>query len=689
MAKNKKLAKGKPPVGNEGVSTAQMQLGQNSKPGWQKAAMMIIMAIVIFAAFSPALNNLMVNMDDNGNVYQNPVIKSLSAQNLKAIFNPATNTVGNYIPLTNISLAIDYHLYGLTKTNPNQSLDLANYTGTGYHSTAILLHIINTLLLFLLLLELGGGSLWLVGFTALIWWGIHPMHVEPVAWISARKDLMYVLFYFAGMLAYLRYRPAKGAPNYYWLAATLLFFILALLSKAMAVTFPVALLLIDFLKGRKPDWKMAVEKLPFFVLSLIFGRLAMHAQQSSGFVQTQAYNTGYSYAERIMFSCYAVVQYTLKMLLPSGFSALHPYPEKISGSYSMLVYISPVLILGIILLLIWCFYRYKKMAFGISFFLLGLLLILQFPLSVGRSIIAERYTYLSYGGLCYILVIGLNRGWNKYNGQAAKAITVATMAAYFAWFAYATYQRCMVWHDSKTLWSDIRERYPNNEIAPTQLGTTFALEGQDDSAAIYLKEAIGLSRNNPASNPWAYYYMGLIDDKQGKHDEAIKDYSVVITASLAEHDTTVLYTAYANRGMAYFHLFKADSAIRDFNAALSYGYPDPTHIFEFRGAAYLMKDDADMALQNLNRCLGSPLPVLDMYYINVNIATAYVKKQMPDSAILVYTRAIALNPALPDGYVNRGITYYQQKNLASAKTDFLKARQLGANLNPAYAALLK
>ncbi|HEU5310634.1 MAG TPA: hypothetical protein VFV24_04195, partial [Candidatus Eisenbacteria bacterium] len=227
----------------------------------------LAIALVTIAAMAPSLQNGFTNWDDPEYVLENHLIRDLSPSGLAAIGTSFLD--GNYHPLTVLSLALDYRFGGLDPS--------------GYHRTNLAIHVLATLAVFWLVLLLT-GSRELSTFVALFH-GVHPMHVESVAWVTERKDLLYGLFYFLACASYVIWlRGDRRKPLAY--AATVLFFVLSLLSKGMAVTLPLALLAIDFLLERKWSWKaQAAEKAPFFALALGFGILAVIAQRSEGAVQ--------------------------------------------------------------------------------------------------------------------------------------------------------------------------------------------------------------------------------------------------------------------------------------------------------------------------------------------------------------------------------------------------------------------
>ncbi|MBK5284953.1 MAG: hypothetical protein JJE25_06090, partial [Bacteroidia bacterium] len=348
----------------------QKEKTRAANPYWMWAGIVVI----TFVAFFPALNNDFTNWDDAGYVTENPLVKSLSFQNLKAIFS--TYVMGNYHPLAILSLAVDYHFYQLSPQ--------------GYHVTSVLFHLVNVSLLFIFVNVLV-RNVRVAAITALLF-AIHPMHVESVAWVAERKDVGYVMFYFLTLILYLKYHEATGNKPIVYICM-IISFLISILFKGQAVTLPVVMLLIDFFKGRKimEGWK---EKIPFFVLSILFGVIAIYAQKDFKSIHIEIH----PFYERVLFSAYALISYLWKLLLPVNLSAFYPYPVKHDNFYPLLVYLSPAIVIGIIVLLYRSLKTSRDFIFGALFFFFNVILILQL-LPVGNTVISERYSYLSYTGL--------------------------------------------------------------------------------------------------------------------------------------------------------------------------------------------------------------------------------------------------------------------------------------------------
>ena len=211
-------------------------------------------------AYYPCLKNGFV-WDDEGYILKNYYIKNMSVDNLKTIMT--TPIMGNYHPLVIISYAWEYFFF---KLNP-----------APYHIVNMIIHLLNCVLVFYFIMRLSNSIP--VAFITGLLFGIHPLHVESVAWISERKDVLYAFFYVISLICYLSYLEKRPDYKYYFFA--LFFFLLSILSKPMAVTLPLVLFLMDYFRDRKIDYRAIIEKIPFFVLSILSGIVTLFAQRLS------------------------------------------------------------------------------------------------------------------------------------------------------------------------------------------------------------------------------------------------------------------------------------------------------------------------------------------------------------------------------------------------------------------------
>ncbi|MEO6168383.1 MAG: tetratricopeptide repeat protein, partial [Chitinophagales bacterium] len=488
-------------------------------------------ACITFLVFAPALNGTFTNWDDDTYVTANELVKAPTMA-WKEIFT--TPVALNYHPITMITLRWNYQAEGL---HPH-----------AYFTTNLFFHLLNSILVFLFFYFLSGKKL-LTGVISGILFGIHPMHVESVAWISERKDVLYVFFFLLSLLAYLRYRENK---KMLWLVFCFLLFVLSCLSKAMAVVLPVVLLLIDYFQQRKLTKAHWLEKIPFLATSLVFGVIALRIQSGSANETVQSF----SFFQQFLFGCYGCIFYVIKFLFPVKLSAFYPYPIA-DGSQALpfLYYLSPI----ILLVAAWLVYRYLRkesfIVFGCLFFIATIVLVLQF-ISVGNAIMAERYSYLSYAGFCFIAGYGFEKLYQG-NHKLRTLITVS-IAVIMLCFGYLTHERTRVWSNSETLWSDVISKYPGASTAYKNRGNYYGEKG--NSAAAIKDYDVLLSMNT--RDPEVFNNLGNIYADQNKLQESLDAYSKAIALK------PDYLNAHINRGISYNAMSQPDNALEDFSKAI-------------------------------------------------------------------------------------------------------------------------
>ncbi len=300
-------------------------------PVWLNYALLGGVLIITYWCYHLTLHNQFTNWDDGLYIYENAYIKNMSA-NLHSILMTSAG-IAYYHPLTMLTIALNYKYSGL---NPES-----------YYMVNILLHLLNTVLIFLLSVNLltamvkkGYGKIKGIPYLAALcalWHGIHPMHVESVSWIAERKDVLYLVFYLLGMIMYVKYVMEGKIMQ---MVSVVLFFILALASKPLAVVFPLSLLAIDVLLKRDRlftpgkenkianfiiiGWKLMLNKIPFLAVSMIFGMVTFKLQKESGSITAQAVFTT---IQRISFVGTNYIMYLVKLFVPTHLCSFYPYPE--------------------------------------------------------------------------------------------------------------------------------------------------------------------------------------------------------------------------------------------------------------------------------------------------------------------------------------------------------------------------
>ena len=456
------------------------------------ALSLCLIFVIVFATFLPFLKNGFVNWDDDRYVTENTIIRSLSLNNIKDIFT--SFYLGHYHPITMLSYLFEYQLF---KLNP-----------FGYHLNNLILHLLNCLLVFWLIFILT-GSISISLLTAILF-GIHPLQVESVAWISERKNVLYAFFFLGAVISYLCYFRRGRKLKYYFLCLSL--FILSLLSKSMAVTLPLVLFLMDYLFRRKADKTMFVEKIPFFVLSLIFGIIAIFGVHSSGAIRQES---TCSLLSILIVASYGIVFYLSRIFLPFKLSCLYPYygTGNIFFLYSMITVV--ILTIGVII----SARHTRKVIFGSALFLCALLPALQF-IPNGEIIVADRYGYIASIGIFYILaeaIFWLFSSKIKHN-RFKQAILLIALILIAGVLVSVTWKRCRVWRDSLSLWSDVLNKYPNVATAYNSRGAEYLAKKEYAKAYADFMSALSIDQNYYE----AYFNLGSLYSSKGDYNEAVK-----------------------------------------------------------------------------------------------------------------------------------------------------------------------
>ena len=605
-----------------------------------KLAVFIILAFT-FVAYIPALKAGFVNWDDPDYVSNNPMLKDIS--NLEMIFTRPIQ--GNYHPLTVISLIFNYLISG--------------FDAWSYHLLNLLLHLANCFLVFRLTMILSRNNL-IIAITTSLLFGIHPMHVESVAWVSERKDVLYSLFFLLGLISYTRYVDS-GSKKQYWLTG--LWLTLSLLSKPAAVIFPLVLFCIDILREKRFNYKSLLEKIPFFILAFIMGLLTYLAQKEKGATDgTNIFDAG----TRILMGFYGIMMYLVKLILPVNLSPFYPYApinEKLPSVY----YIAPFFSILLIALVFYSLKRTRVIAFGILFYVANLLLVLQF-MPVGSAIIAERYTYLPYIGIFYIL------GWfiDRYaKGNLSRSYYFNVPIALI--LGILTFRQCGIWFNSATLWDHAIKTQPSARAYDNR-GLLYKEEKNYSAAIQCYNEAIKIN----VADHEAYTNRGNVYFEMNKLDLAAADYrkSLQLKPGYA--------TAHDNMGALFGLRRQYDSALVHFNkaVAISPRYPNP---YKNRGLVYLELNRNIEGARDFNKYL--ELAPNDPDIMNM-VGICYRNLAKYNEALAIINQAINIKPD-PHFYLNRAYCYRGLNDLASARRDVLVARQGGLQIDAELAKSLE
>ena len=523
---------------------------------------LIFILILTAFLFLPTLSQSFVSWDDEGHLTENLQVHSLSLENIKGIFRSDVNRT--YIPLTILSFAFEYRFFG--------------YNPFIYHLDNLLLHLGVIALLYFLTLRLGFSSN-AATFAALLF-GVHPMHVESVAWVTQRKDVLYSLFYLLALWRYVVYVQDKKITAYLW---ALVFAALSILAKPMAISLPLILCLLDWFLRRRLSLRLTFEKLPFMltVFSFAWVTYAMNMRVIDA-----------KLPESLLIWIWCAVFYLGKFLAPAELLVLYQLPQPIT--LNNLEYLSAVgLLSGLILLLI-CFRRNRTFLFAIGYFLMSIFFLLRFDNKQDLTIVADRFMYLPSVGICIFFGWGIHYllQWAGDKHREIKRFIFGMTMIGLSLLGMITYGRARSWGNEQLLWEQVARRYQSG-LAYSQLGNYFLKKGQFSEALKNYQAAI--ERTPSYSKP--YSNRGILMLKLGRYQEAISDFDRAI--QLESKEPAILFN---NRGYAYMLLGRDSDALADYDHAIEV---DRKYVPAYLNRATLYKDQKKYgeAMTDLNEVL--------------------------------------------------------------------------------------
>ncbi|MBI3501064.1 MAG: tetratricopeptide repeat protein [Bacteroidetes bacterium] len=652
---------------------------KNSSDRQKKWIIIAALAAVTFIIFYPSLKCEFTNWDDGTYVTENPMIWKLDGKALKEIFTTPVSL--NYHPLTMLSLAIDYKF---DKLNPYH-----------YHLNNVLIHILNVILLFVFTEKFISGynfrhtsgnelSPFNIALIVSALWAIHPMRVESVTWVAERKDVLYVFFFFLSLIFYLRWLDSKKISAAVF---CFLFFICSCLSKGMGVVLPVVLVLIDWFYGEtktiKEFSRSVITKAHFFVAAIVFGFVAFKIQSQGAIAAMETFTL----FQRLTFACYGFIMYIWKFFLPLNLSAFYPYPfTDAQGNIPAIYYASPFIVLVIAAAIIFLLWKEKNaatplgiaarvLAFGFSFYFIAVALVLQF-ISVGSVIMADRYSYLSYVGLLFMVGYFFEVVRNKFSKNISMAATAFLIAA-AAWFSFLAHERTKVWTNAKTLWADAMHQFPFIEIAYENRGIYFKDHNQLDSMRIdyeFVTQKLHSKNEKIWSNLGNLY--GLLGQQKGKEffDKSLDAYSHAIEINPKNSST------YLNRAITLSMMGKYAEALPDYDKSIQLA---DNVALTYKNRAYTL-----MQLGQFEKSISDYDKALELYsydtlsYLNRGISKFNAKK-FPD-ALGDFRKYLSLSPNNPQAYYNASVAHENLNQFSEALQSAQMAQKLGQKISPVY-----
>jgi len=593
----------------------------------------LLLVLTTVTVFWQVRNHEFINLDDSKYVTENRHVQNgLTLDSMIWAFT--TTQVANWHPLTWLSHMLDCQLYGL---NPK-----------GHHLTNVFLHLLNTLLLFFILQRMT-GALWRSGLVA-AFFALHPLHVESVAWVAERKDVLSTLFWLLTMWGYIWYVERPRLTRY---LLTLLAFTLGLMTKPMLVTMPCVLLLLDYWPLKRfqlsqpggdtpattgifkeqgvPFLRLLLEKTPFFALAAASSIVTFLAQRSGGAVSALDV---YPVKIRIANALVSYVSYIGQMVWPRGLAVFYPHPgTHLPGWHAVG---AGLLLACISIAVIRAARRHPYLAVGWLWYL-GTLVPVIGLVQVGAQAMADRYTYVPLIGLFVIIAWSIPDllAGNHYR-KIVLSMAVGTVLLALTVCSWLQVQH---WKNNLTLFKHALKVTAKNYVAHDSLGNALAQQGKVEEAIDHYYEALKIKPNlvNLHNN------LGVALLEQRKVKEAMSHYDIALRLNADYAET------YNNFGVAWFTVGEFDKAIAHYHEALRL---DPAY-----GKAHN------------------------------NMGNALVEHGRFEEAILHYSKALETKVHYPEAHNNLGVALAQQGKLNEAIVQFKEALRLKPDYTQARANL--
>lgn len=604
-----------------------------------------LLTISILIGYFQVIDYEFINYDDNQYITENPnIYEGITLKSLQWAFT--SKYAANWHPLTWISHMIDVKLFGM-----NAGM---------HHLMNVLIHIANTLLLFYVLQHISANR-WSSAFVAFLF-AIHPLHIQSVAWVSERKDVLSTLFWMFTLLYYAKYVTTPCIRNYLMI---ILCYLLGLLSKPMLVTLPFVLLLLDYWPlGRFQIQSHSIhhfldlvkEKIPLFILSILSSIITFIAQKESGaVVQVDTIPLDL----RIVNALNSYVMYIVKTIYPHNFSIFYPYSSEIPfwvtvGNILLLVTIT---FLSII--------RVKKYPF-ISvgwFWYLGTCFPVIGIVQVGGQAMADRYTYIPLIGIFIGIAWGIPCWVARFHYR--KYLLTGCFIATVGVLLPITHTEVKYWKNSITLFERAIQVTKDNYVAHENLGSAYLEIGNEDKAIFHIHELLKLKPNH-----WeAFSNLGVAYCRKKEFDKAFR----YLEYALNKNPSSDL--ANNNMGILMKEMNRHEEAIQFFNKAIQLN-PNSSNSYINLGTLYFEQrkysDAIDMFLAAMKIKPYHPEP----YF---KLANTYAELGNYHEAIQYFKISLQLNPSDADVHNNLGVAYANKGDYPNAIVHFKEAVRIQPN----------
>jgi tetratricopeptide (TPR) repeat protein len=654
------------------ISTKQRSFWVRSMAG----AICLALTLTTAAVFYQVCTYDFVNLDDPVYVYENLNIQAgITPKAIKWAFT--TGYASNWHPLTWLSHMLDWQLFGLKAGD--------------HHLTNLIFHIANTLLLFIVLKQMT-HKLWQSAFVAALF-ALHPLHVESVAWVAERKDVLSTFFWMLTIWAYIRFVNSPKITSY---LLVLVFFALGLMSKPMLVTLPFVLLLLDYwpldrfsLKRGEAGSKyslpyLLIEKAPLFAMTLVSCIVTFIIQREGGAM------VPFTLQLRISNALVSYVEYIGKMIWPSRLAVFYPHLGKnISILHTV---ISVVLLLAVTILILRFAKNHRYLVTG-WFWYLGTLVPVIGLVQVGEQALADRYTYIPLTGLFIIIAWGLPEFLGKWSYRKialwTSSLIVLSVLAIFAhikqqyWkntltlcehalrvtdnnyqahfcIAYMLFEQDRIEEAIRHGTEAVRIN-PNNTNVITMLGAALHRAGRIDEAIYYYKRALEIRPN--LTN--AHLNLAAICVNKGELDEAVRHYRTVLKTT----DTIPIHN---DLGYALLKLGRFEEAAEEYHKVYSATPNDPNVLNKF-GYALTQAGKFDESILILNKAIQIAPDLIELRF---NLGLALTESNKLTEAAKEYEKILLIQPQSATAHNGLGTVFFQQGKLADAVKEYRESLRI-------------
>lgn len=675
----------------------------------QKAVLVVSgLWILVFWTFHPVVNHQFTHFDDQYQVTENPLIRDLEWDQVTEIFR--TSVLGVYSPLATLSFALEYRFFGLDPFI--------------YHLNNLLLHLGVTGLVFYFFLRI--GSSWRTAALGALLFAVHPMKVESVAWVTERKDVLFAFFYMLALCQYIRYIKNQ---RFYWYGLVLLWSLLSILAKPMALSLPIVMLIMDWWFEREFNPRLLMEKIPFLA---IFSLLVW---------QTYSLNieiSRYGFLQQGLIWLWCLAFYFSKFFLPVGLMPIYRLTEPVSLR-------NPVYVLSVAIVLAtgflwWRCRRFRWFNFSMLFFCASIFAVIRFSEIPGLNIVADRYLYLPSLGICMGLGYAVEKIYSrlKLTSKPIGQGFVFAVSILLVVLMIQTHRHTRIWKDDGTLWQYVLARNPEEVVAHNNLGLFFFYRNDWQKALDHFDQALRINSDyvfaynnralvhlklgrrgramkdlNQALKRRPRYIQALmnrsrIHQERGKHKKARRDLNRVIkidpyfidaiyqrgVASLGMKDFARAFedfdrvialnpgfsAAYAHRAFLNARLQKYDQALQDL---IRLGNLRELTVSELnqRGILYTFRGDLSAALKDFHRVMQLAPSNAEAYNNRGNV---YFRQRALNAAFEDFDHALQLNPGYLEAYNNRAHLNLLRGEFEAALNDYTRALQLNPNLSMLY-----